>query len=293
MSTDEADMERRVQSVIEQERSAQITHGQELTRKDPVVSLETANNKNQALNLPTAPYESPPKYKRVDHVYDAQIRDWEIVDTTADCVGGRNWSFIVRRMFKMDGSLKDTQVEIMSKHLRQAIEKTLPAHIAITTSTTCRVTVYNLFHYRMELRRHYEETAEMKLEEDAAHTRLLLDYVNAEYKDIDADFQFLLDRHIVTYDLLWALFKPGDIVCTATYYNEDELRCFRVEYTDGGDNSCFNVGGTYLDHDGKRFGMARMKVPIQAFKGQKKVLDLAVYPLQYHEDAAVSATEQI
>ena len=76
-----------------------------------------------------------------------------------------------------------------------------------------------------------------------------------------------------------------------TYQDEDEPRCFRVEFTDSED-SCFNVEGTYLDHDGKRFGMARTKVSIAAFKGRQAISDLAVYPLQYYINSAVDLPKQ-
>jgi hypothetical protein len=229
-----------------------------------------------------------PKYKRVDHIYDAQIRDWRIVDTTTTCAGNENWSFIVRRMFTTDGTLKDTLVEMISKPLRQAVKDIFPIRSVITTSTISKVYVSTLFHYRMELCQYCEKVVERNLEDDAAHMRLLFTFVDAEYKNVHADLQLLLDEHIVTYDFLWALFRPGDIVCTSTYYNEEEPRCFRVETVDGGDSLCFKVEGTYLDHDGKRFGMAQMNVPIMSFSGQRKVSDLAVYPLHYHTNAAVS-----
>ena len=229
-----------------------------------------------------------PKYKRVDHIYDAQIRDWTIVDTAAPCACNENWSFIVRRMFTTDGTLKDTLVEMISKPLRQAVKDIIPIRSVTTISAISKVYVYTLFHYRMELSQYCEKISGQNLEDDTAHMRLLFTFVDAEYENIHANLQLLLDEHIVTYDILWALFRPGDIVCMSTYYNEEEQRCFRVEIADGEDSSCFKVEGIYLDHDGKRFGMARIKVPIMSFRGQKKISDLAVYPLHYHANAAVS-----
>lgn len=230
-----------------------------------------------------------PEYKRVDRVYDSQTRDWKTIDVTTD---DRDWSFIVRRTFGTSGDLKNTRIEIKSQHLHRVVLKTLPSDSTISTSSMCIVRVYDIFHYREELRDHCKTTAEERSKEEAAHTMLLLDFVDEEYKETDIELQDLLKKHAITYSLLWALFKPGNTVYTMTYQDQDEPRCFRVGFTDSED-SCFNVEGTYLDHDGKRFGMARTKVSIAAFKGRQAISDLAVYPLQYHVDSAVELPKQI
>jgi hypothetical protein len=49
----------------------------------------------------------------------------------------------------------------------------------------CIVQVYDIFYYCEELRNHCKTTAKERLKEEAAHTMLLLDFVDKEYKETD------------------------------------------------------------------------------------------------------------
>lgn len=225
-----------------------------------------------------------PEYKRVDRVYDSLTRNWKTVEVTAD---DREWSFVVRRTFDTGGNLENTRIEIRSQHLRSGVLEALPSYSTVTTTATCIIQVSDLFHYRPELRNQCKDATKEKFGERAAHTMLLLEFVDGEYKETNIELQDLVTKNAITYSLLWALFKPGSIAYTSTYQDGDEPRCFRVKFTDSED-SCFSVEGTYLDHNGKRFGMAQTKVSITAFKGRQAISDLIAYPLQYHAESVVS-----
>lgn len=42
----------------------------------------------------------------------------------------------------------------------------------------------------------------------------------------------MLENGLITFDLLWALFKPNTLVYTTTYGTADEPRIFKVEQTE-------------------------------------------------------------
>jgi hypothetical protein len=98
----------------------------------------------------------------------------------------------------------------------------------------------------------------------------------------------MLKAGTIPYNLVWALFKPNTVAYTPTYGNKDDPRCFKVDYCyeeeDWFGNKKWNIEGRYLEYDGKVFGLGEHFVQIAAFKGHRKIANLATYPLDYHKD---------
>jgi hypothetical protein len=69
-----------------------------------------------------------------------------------------------------------------------------------------------LFHYLTKLKVYMTSSAGDKSALD--HLRLLLDHINSAYASVLARLAKLLASNDITYDLLWALFKPNSIVYT-------------------------------------------------------------------------------
>ena len=95
----------------------------------------------------------------------------------------------------------------------------------------------------------------------------------------------LLENGEITYDLLWALFKPNTIVYT-TCLDTEKPACFRF---DRGEESATSAGMTYfhmecryLDSDGVVFGEVSTGLGIAKFAGAKRIINLDTFPLPYH-----------
>ena len=246
------------------------------------------------------------EFKRVDQVYDMKIRDWKLVESNTgqkdefDCV------FTVRRRLDWEGKYKETQVDIKSKVLRNALQEVFKECKSISlVEDTPQIDPHSLFHYYGEIKRYIKKTLKPKLKkakksklrkkiaQEVAQCKLLLSYLDEDYDATRKALKPMLKASTITYDLVWALFKPNTIVFTPTYANKDDPRCFKVdssyEYESWmtGIKSCV-VEGRYLEYDGKAFGHGDHQVLIQAFKGHKKITSLATYPLKYHKDPEVS-----
>ena len=93
---------------------------------------------------------------------------------------------------------------------------------------------------------------------------------------------------MITFELLWALFKPNTIACCPTYGDQDQPRAFKIEYAVKESNfmkgSWYSIEGRYLEYDGRSFGMGTMHEDVQTFTGSRKISSLNCYPLQYHKD---------
>jgi hypothetical protein len=174
---------------------------------------------------------------------------------------------------------------------------------------TPQIDPHTLFHYHGELKTFVKKTLKPKLKkakrskeqkrlkQQIAQCKLLLSYIDEDYSVTRKALKPMLKAGTITYDLVWALFKPNTIAFTPTYHNKDDPRCFKVdtayEYESWmtGIKSWY-VDGRYLEYDGKSFGLGDHQISIQAFKGHKKITSLAAYPLKYHKDPEVSKLHQ-
>lgn len=126
--------------------------------------------------------------------------------------------------------------------------------------------------------------------EKIAHVAVLVSYLDEDYEETKKTLYPLLESGLITFDLLWALYKPNTIAYTTTYGNSEEPRAFKVEYASR--DSSFMRGvwycieGRYLEYDGKSFGMGRLEVDVDSFNGTRKITSLATYPLKYHKQEA-------
>ncbi|KAK3630139.1 hypothetical protein LTR56_017032 [Elasticomyces elasticus] len=116
----------------------------------------------------------------------------------------------------------------------------------------------------------------------------LVKYVDKDFKDAKKRIYPLLESGSIEFDLLWALFKPNDIVVFSTYGVWDEPRCFRVSSVTQCETKkrgkWYSVEGRYLEYDGKEFGWAELEIEIKQFKGPRAIASLSIYPLKYHKD---------
>ena len=92
-------------------------------------------------------------------------------------------------------------------------------------------------------------------------------------------------RGEITYNLLWTLFKPDDIIFTRCPGTKVP-RCLKVSFSEERQTMrgkiYFYVEGRCLDFDGHLFGESRVMVPLEKFRGTKKIPLLEAFPLRHH-----------
>ena len=113
----------------------------------------------------------------------------------------------------------------------------------------------------------------------------MVSFVKKTYASTHERLIALLEAQEITYDLLWALFKPNIVVYT-TCFGTAKLRC--VKYNSGEERTTnngveyFHLECRYLDFDGKVFGETSVELGIPKFRGTRKVNSLDAFPLEYH-----------
>lgn len=246
------------------------------------------------------------EFKRVDQVFDMKIRDWKLVESNKDTKDEFDCVFTVRRRLNWEGKYQETQIDIKSKVLRNCLQEVFKECKSISlVEETPQLDPHTLFHYYDELKAHVKNELKPKLKrakkskdkklrtQQIAQCKLLLKYLDEDYTSVRKALKPMLKAGTITYDLVWALFKPNTIAFTPTYANKDDPRCFRVDFSYEYESwltqaKSLVVDGRYLEYDGKHFGLGDHQVQIQAFKGHKKITSLSAYPLKYHKDPEVS-----
>ncbi|KAH8725628.1 hypothetical protein GQ44DRAFT_615546 [Phaeosphaeriaceae sp. PMI808] len=252
-------------------------------------------------------FEKPVKknaleFKRVDQVYDMKIRDWKLVESNKDSKDEFDCVFTVRRRLNWEGKYQETQVDIKSKVLRNCLQEVFKECKSISlVEDTPQIDPHTFFHYYDEIKAYVKTDLKPKLKrahkskekklrtQQIAQCKLLLKYIDEDYNSVRKALKPMLKAGTITYDLVWALFKPNTIAFTPTYGNKDDPRCFKVDFSYEYESwltqaKSLVVDGRYLEYDGKAFGLGDHQAQIQAFKGHKKITSLTAYPLKYHKD---------
>jgi hypothetical protein len=141
---------------------------------------------------------------------------------------------------------------------------------------------------KQRVKKEKKKKAIKKLKTIRGHLKLMIAYLDKDYEQTKKTLVPMLKAGNITFDLLWALFKPNSIAYTTTYGAADHPRCFKVDqayqdksFTRG---EYYVVEGRYLEYDGKDYGLGDYEIHIDHFKGPRKIAALATYPIQYHKD---------
>ncbi|KAH8772429.1 hypothetical protein F5882DRAFT_505893 [Hyaloscypha sp. PMI_1271] len=201
----------------------------------PPVKLSSAGHEDKS-EEPKA-RASTLEFKKVNEVWDKKEYKYKVVEllTLPDEVNELDhYIFVVR-----------TRIDIKSPGLRDILRKVLQDVQGICLyEEKPSVEQSLLYHYLSDL-------------EECQHLGLLLDFIRTAYALTIECLSPLLEKHQITYDLLWTLFKPNTLACVRYEFGEEKRIKDGVEY--------FHIKARYLDFDGKVFGETSSKYAIEKF----------------------------
>lgn len=151
-----------------------------------------------------------------------------------------------------------------------------------------------LFTFLPDLKAYRDSVGEDSV--DIGSVNELLHFIERAYSSTAERLHSLLDRKEITYDLLWALFKPNAVIYTICPGTEQPM-CVRlsagIEKRPSNRPDHYALECRYFDYDGKIFGEASDTIEIVKFRGTKKINTLGAYPLQHHRDSAAMQLQMI
>ncbi|KAK1969326.1 ATPase [Colletotrichum sublineola] len=245
-------------------------------------------------------------FKRVDQVWDSAIHQYKLQDTA---VGSSNTQYDgyvlqIRRTFDWEGKYKTTVVDVKSKILRESLQEVMGNIKGVSlVDETPKVDPNMLFLYLEDFRKFYKKLKKTvvvgaskkerkkhrkQIETKRQHLKVLLKYLDKDYAHVKKSLYPMLDNGLITFDLLWALFKPNTLVYTATYGTPDEPRIFKAEQAEKlksiTKGELYVIDGKYLEFDGRQFGYGTLCEEILEFRGARKITSLSAFPLDFHKD---------
>ncbi|KAJ2904467.1 hypothetical protein MKZ38_007998 [Zalerion maritima] len=242
-------------------------------------------------------------FKRVDQVWDNSIHNYKLQETAEAAADSHydDFLFHIRRTFDWEGKHKATYVDIKSKLLRECLQEVMGNIKGVSlVEETPKLDPNLLFLYLEDMREHMKTVKQEKpkatdkkvrkkeakrIAEKRKHLKVLVKYLDKDYAQVKKSLYPMLQNGLITFDLLWALWKPNTLAYTSTYGCQDEPRVFKVETAE---KHCsimkgefYYIEGKYFEYDGKQFGFGSMMEEVGDFRGAKKITSLGVYPLEY------------
>ncbi|KAK6221246.1 ATPase [Colletotrichum tabaci] len=245
-------------------------------------------------------------FKRVDQVWDSAIHQYKLQDTAATTSDTLYDAYVlqIRRTFDWEGKYSATLVDVKSKVLRECLQEVMGNIKGVSlVDETPKLDPNMLFLYLEDLRKYgkkLKKTAAVgadkkerkkqkkHIKTKRQHLKVLLKYLDKDYAHIKKSLYPMLENGLITFDLLWALYKPNTLIYTTTYGSPDEPRVFKVEQAEKLNSMTkgefYWVDGKYLEFDGKQFGYGTLCEEVPEFRGARKISSLSAFPLDFHKD---------
>ncbi|KAF1963459.1 P-loop containing nucleoside triphosphate hydrolase protein [Byssothecium circinans] len=236
-----------------------------------------------------------PAFKAVDEVWDEKVYRYTIVELAKEELEKSDEYVFVRASANpctLDRDTKETTyyIDIKSEQLRDVL-RTLLENISVISLKEDKLSVeqnllYN-FLPKLELSHYWNNVGPVDYARKE-HLGLLIDYIKIAYKATTQHLESLLRSHQITYDLLWALFRPNTMVYT-TCPGTHSPRC--VKYESGEETKTksgskyWKIECRYLDFDGTDFGEMSTELKVPKFQGVRQIDSLPAFPIQYHPNA--------
>ncbi|CAP79317.1 Pc17g00300 [Penicillium rubens Wisconsin 54-1255] len=235
-------------------------------------------------------WASKSQFKTVMETWDKEACRYKIAEpteTSNDLDDYTKYAFVVRE--RVDRTSKEivSFIDIKSEGLRDILRDVLHDIKAVSLMEIKPSIEQNfLFHFLPELDRCAENMDSSSGHESAhaEHLLLLIDHLKHAYASTLQRLESMLRHGHITYDLLWALFKPGCHVYT-TCIGTKEPRCVVFdagEEMTQNDETWLNLECRFLDYNGVKFGEAGIFLRVAKFRGSKPIESLEAFPLCHH-----------
>lgn len=178
---------------------------------------------------------------------------------------------------------------VQSPLLRRLLKKVLKDYPGVTTSLK-RLEFSGRFEPLIHRWGEFQAAVE-RLGEDSdskttkEHAMLLQEVLEKEFKSTIEESQDLIRNGVITYEHLWTIFQPGELVYTRQDGQDMALKLVNTQYgVDHKRNPCFWISGRYVDWSGSMWGTSKLNMRVYPFAGTRKVQHLSSYPFKFHPE---------
>jgi hypothetical protein len=186
--------------------------------------------------------------------------------------------------------LKLHSVLVQSPLLKKLLMKTLKDYPGVTVSLQ-RLEFMGRFEpliHRWEQLQEAVANLDESVEEEKntkAHAEVLLELMRTEFKEVIEAATDMKKNGVITYEYLWTIFQPGQLLFARQDNQETALRLHETSYgKDRHGNKVFWVSCKHVEWDGTRFGYNKLNRSIMQYNGTKPIHNLSTFPLNFHKD---------
>jgi hypothetical protein len=130
-----------------------------------------------------------------------------------------------------------------------------------------------------------EDATQSADQELSTVTGLLLGVLQDEFRDLLAKRKALIAAQEMNFAVLWTLYKPGITCYTKADDHIVAAKVTSIHYSrDPMGKIYYRIKHNVLAWDGLYFGWDESYTDVFEFSGRKMILDLDIYPIQYHKD---------
>lgn len=206
----------------------------------------------------------------------------------------RQYTLVVRNAKCYDGSksLEIHSIVVHSELLKKFLANVLEGYAGITVNLD-RLTFSKPFEPFVH---RWDQFTKARLNEELdattkAHVDLLYEVLDGELGNVIAHKNDLVRNGVMTHELLYTIFEPGDII-----FGELDSRqrafVFKAGSIDCRTNS-LHLTSAYVDFDGDNMGFIGHTSEIPFYEGTVPITSLPVFPLKYHSNQAAVRKELI
>ena len=195
-----------------------------------------------------------------------------------------DFAMLIRRKVNKDGDAVSTDVEIRSPIIRKALQGILATYAFLNLAAVPIVITKPyaaLFHYRDEIRAY--ASAPERTSEETHHLNVLTEFL---YKNIglaEKQYTQMNIKGMITFDLLWTLFRAEDDVVSQNDYFK---QIYRVVHCRGNQKPTRTVKRSFISKSGVgasnagKFGPAQETLTIPEFSSTRRITQLAFFPVK-------------
>jgi hypothetical protein len=214
-----------------------------------------------------------------------QIKPDDLVKPAEDSTTSK-YALIVRneKSYSPKKSLSIHSVVVQSPFLKKFLANVLDGYPGLTMALD-RVEFTAPFKPFVHRWKEFSEAKDQETDfATKIHADLLYRTLDSELSDVISKKEDLVKNGVITHQLLWTIFEPNDHIFTVI----DDHQCV-LTFQSGDTNSMsgnFVVGANFIDFDGETFGYRTQDLFVPYFEGTRRITDLSVFPLRYHDNEA-------
>ncbi|KAH9838293.1 P-loop containing nucleoside triphosphate hydrolase protein [Rhodofomes roseus] len=247
---------------------------------------------NDQVMIPEAALpESRPQIARYDMFFSQRTLRHELRKTHKPVTPKKKAIIVVKRLINSRGQLENTVMEIHQEALRNtllAINRDVEGLELTARKPALEKDVFFFSYRQLETRRRELEQSNIPEDQETLEgIYAALRFIDEDLKDSIADFDVLIGQRQITYELLWALFRPNSYVhAYDTDIDQRYVACAKtLEYYESTQRGKWaEIECDIIIRDDLDLGLTRIKFEVDNFPGARSIFDLPIYPLEHYPD---------